>query len=386
MKCRICQSEEADIIVNLGHQPLADAFLTKDQLDDLEVLYPLVLKQCKDCSLVYISHVVPKEKLYANDYPYETGCNVEGVAHFRQLAKDVCGRYSLGSDSRVMDIGSNDGTLLEGFRDLGCNVLGIEPVQALAEKANAKKIVTVNSFLGQQGIVGSMYDAITATNVFAHIDNLDEVMQFVAACLGPEGVFIVEAPVIETLFEELAYPTIYHEHLSYLSIESMERLVGQYGMYIDRVEEWPIHCGTNRYHILRGEGTSFGQKEYHGGRGFADAVSHHRKDLRDALISLKAMGKSIVGISAPAKGNTLLNYCDIGPDLLDYVTDVSERKIGRFTPGQHLEVKTDEDMIRDEKDFGLILAWNWAEPIKKGLREKGFKGSFITPLPEIVVE
>jgi len=390
MKCRICHSEEADTIVNLGHHPLADAFLTKEQLDELEVLYPLVLLQCKDCSLVYISHVVPKEKLYAHDYPYETGCNSEGVAHFRQLAIDVCKRYSLGSDSLILDIGSNDGTLLSGFQDLGCKVLGVEPVQALAEKANENGVFTLNCFIGQQGNIGSLYDVITATNVFAHIDDLHSVMEFVDKHLGPEGVFVIEVPDIKSLVENIAYDTIYHEHLSYFELHPLSNLFGQHGMGIIDIDWHPIHAGTMRYHVARPTksglsilGDACPPEDFN---GFADNVYHHRKELRDVLISLKSMGKSIVGISAPAKGNTLLNYCDIGPDLLDYVTDVSERKIGRFTPGQHLEVKTDEDMIRDGKDYGIILAWNWAEPIKKRLREKGFKGSFIVPLPEIIVE
>lgn len=387
MKCRICHSTDLTMFLSLGHQPPSDAFLTADQLNEPEVTYPLDVYICEKCKLVQLGYVVPADILYNSEYPYETGKNKHGVAHFKDFAKDTCQRYGLTKESLVVDVGSNDGTLLKGFKDSGCQTFGFEPVCSLAEKARKKGINTAivnfrpnHEYLSYQGT-----DIITATNVFAHVDDLHEFMRAVDLLLAPDGTFIIEAPYLLNLIDNVEYDTIYSEHLSYLCHEPLSHLFAEYGMEIVDGDPVPIHGGSYRYHVQRVTGDPLQyESDLNPDRlsDFAEQVQLNARQLIDMLASLKHQGKRIVGVSAPAKGNTLLNYCGIGTEILDYVTDVSEGKVGRFTPGQHIEVKTDQVIIDEQPDYCLLLAWNWKEAIIEKLRQMGYKNNFIIPIPE----
>ena len=396
MKCRICHSENLTKFLDLGYHPPSDAFL--DNLNEPETHYPLTVYVCENCELFQLGYVVPKEILYNDKYPYETGMNVEGVAHFGLFAQKVVRDFNLGSGDLVVDIGSNDGTLLSGFKDFGCVVLGVEPVRVLAEKTESRGIPVANGFFGKFARHFSRFKdlnisearVITATNVFAHVDNLHDFMMGINSLLAPDGVFIIEAPSAGDLLERFEYDTIYHEHLSFLHLKPLSILFEQYGMFIDTVEWYPVHGGTNRYYVKR---EKVGAKPVlflplPSFSGFAEKVEKNRDELVRLLRSIKRKhgglkGKRIVGVSAPAKGNTLLNYCKIGTETLDYITEKSDLKIGKYTPGSHIPIVPDSRLLEDMPDYALILAWNWAEQIMNNLKEYTDRGGkWIIPIPE----
>lgn len=250
MNCRICKSGNLTKFLSLGHMPPSDAFLTEEDLNKPEVTYPLDLWACEECSLVQLGYVVPKEVLYNGNYPYTTGSNKDGVKHFRQMAKDVVEQYGKGF---VVDIGGNDGTLLKGFQELGCGVLNVEPSPDIAVKAC---VPTIASFWDKRLAKDlkedfGKADIICATNVFAHIDDLHDFMRGIDILLADDGVFVVEAPSWSMLIENLAYDTIYHEHLSYFDPVSMQKLVAQYNMNSVNISHARIHGGSCRYVIKR---------------------------------------------------------------------------------------------------------------------------------------
>lgn len=386
IKCRICGTSRLDLVLNLGLHPPSDAFMTKEQLSEPEVAYPLHLYRCQNCSLVQIGYTVPPTTLFNDNYPYETGVNAKGVEHFRELAKTV---YERCHPETVIDIGSNDGTLLEGFQELGCQVLGVEPVKKIAESA---KVKTFNKFWGY-GTATKVHkvDVITTTNVLAHVTDIHSFMKGVTQALAAGGTFVVEAPYLFDMLNNVEYDTIYHEHLCYFSLKSMDYLMRMHDMIIYHYQQFPVHGGTMRYFIGRTKDHAPVELPHENFLDeflseFARKVPETRTKLLNLLWKLKLEGKRIAGISAPAKGNTLLNYCGIGPEILDYVTEKSLLKIGRYTPGQHHLVVSDDYLIKDGPDYGLVLAWNWKDQICNKLRERGFKGKFIIPIPEPVIE
>ena len=389
MICRICKGTDLEKFLDLGHHPPSDAFLTEEQLREPETHYPLDVWVCKTCGLVQLGYVVPKEVLFNHEYPYTTGSNTEGIEHFRNFAFHVARWWKLTKNDLVVDIGSNDGTLLQGFKNLGCRVLGVEPCYKIGLKAVVNGINTFPGFFNEFIGGGLAYDhgkakIITATNVFAHVDDLHEFMKAVDILLAPDGIFIIEAPHLSELIKNLAYDTIYHEHLSYLHHYPIDYLASKFGMELFDAEAYPVHGGTVRYYLRRGtHGTPHMNDPYIPAlHQFAQQVVNHKHSLYHKLSLIRQSGYSIVGVSAPAKGNTLLNYCNIGPDILDYLTEVSEHKIGKYSPGMHIPVVPDDRLIEDQPHYALILAWNWKEAIMTSLRKKGYRGKFIIPLPE----
>ena len=382
MKCRICHSDDFREILDLGHHPPSDAFLTKEQLGEPETYYPLDLLVCEKCSLVQLGYVVPKEVLYNGNYPYTTGVNAEGVKHFRELAESAIKQFGAGF---VVDIGGNDGTLLRGFRDGGCKVLNVEPCPHLSTENKVAKICHfwTNDLAKDIKETWGLANIITATNVFAHVDDLHDLMRGVETLLDHDGVFIVESPYVKHMFEKVQFDQIYHEHLSYLSVKPVNKLIKQYGLQLFGVAIKPIHGGSIRLYIGReGRHTPYGL--------FADPVFDYgdfaakankvRTDLYYIVKSLKVMGHSVVGVSAPAKGNTLLNWCKIGPEMLDYITEKSEQKIGKYTPGSHIRIVDDRRLSIDKPDYALLLAHNFKNQIKGANGD--FDGHWIIPLPE----
>jgi len=383
MKCRICNKDTIEYL-NLGNHPPSDNFLTKEQLVDAgERVHPLALMYCPSCSLSQLSHVVPADELYNNEYPYETGLNSGGVKHFEEMAKSIQSEFKPGY---VVDVGSNDGTLLEGF---DCKVCGIEPVSTIKPKVH-----TINRFFSLGAVndaleYGGEADVVTATNVFAHIDNLHGFMECLKYLLAHDGVFIIEAPYFVDLVKDLAFDTVYHEHLSYLSIKPLAHLFREYDMEIFNVRHFPIHCGTMRYYVARRDVYKIrravdkyfeAELEYHDINrlnDFAFNVYNHYQGFNRYLHRLKREGNRIVGVSAPAKGNTLLNYCGLDSKIFDYITEISDKKIGRYTPGTHIPVVPDSRLIEDQPDYAIIFAHNWKEEIKNKLKD--YKGEWIIP-------
>ncbi len=401
MICRICKGIRLFEFLDLGFTPPADSFLRKEQLREPETHYPLKVLMCGDCGLAQLSHVVSPEVLYRHDYPYESSMTRTGQLHWGDFARSVAQRMNLGADDLVIDIGSNVGVLLQAFKDSGARTLGVEPASNIARLAEKHGIETVDEFFSadvarQLANDKGQATVITATNVFAHIDDLDSLAEAVDLLLHPRGAFIIEAPYFVNLIERLEYDTIYHEHLSYLSVKPLVRFFERFNLEVFEVEQQDIHGGSFRVHVAR-KGVMprspmirqlLASEERSGVhtvdvlRRFATAVESNRRDLTWLLRRLKHEGKRIAGASAPAKGMTLLNYCRIGPETLDFVTEKSTLKIGRFTPGTHIPVLSDAELVGRNVDCALLLAWNFAEEIMSNLgefREKG--GRFIIPIP-----
>jgi len=399
--CRMCKSTNMQLFLDLGFSPPSDAFLTKEQLERREPKYPLNVYHCSNCGLCQLGYVVPPELMYNENYPYESSITKTGREHFANLAKEICNKFDLSKDSLVIDVGSNVGILLSGFKKQEMRVLGIEPSINIAKEAIKNDINSISEFFSSK-LAFKILDkegkasVITGTNVFAHIDDLHDFVKAVDILLTDYGVLVIEAPYLEDILENLEYDTIYHEHLSYFAVKPVTKFFNDLGWEVFDIEKQSIHGGTLRYFIGRkGKHTiSKNIKEFlilekknetnsiKRLKKFAKEVSYHKKELMTLLLELKKQGKKIAGISAPAKGNTLLNYCKIGPEILDYVTEKSMLKIGKFTPGTHIPIYSDTKLLEDLPDYGLILAWNFADDIIRNNKEyQNNGGKFIISIP-----
>jgi SAM-dependent methyltransferase len=353
---------------------------------------------------VQLGYVVPPEILYQRDYPYESSTTATGREHFYTLAEEIYREFSLEHDSLIVDIGSNVGVLLEGFKKQGiASVLGIDPAENICGIARGNGIDTIYGFFSEElaaEVVAKRGRAkiITGTHIsVAHINDHHALVRAVEMLLADKGVFIFEAPYLVNLLENLAYDTIYHEHLSYLSVKPMNRLFEIFGMELFDIREVNIHGGSLRYfagrkgdypvsdNVARLVMLEDSKGLYDIGRlnHFAESVQQNRQELNWMLRMLKRDGKRIAALSAPAKGMTLLNYCHIGPEILDFVTEKAPLKIGKYTPGTHIPILPDSELIRRMPDYALLLAWNFADEIMTNLdayRKAG--GKFIIPIPE----
>jgi SAM-dependent methyltransferase len=401
MNCRTCSSTRLYKFLDLGFTPPADQFRRKDQLREPDVHYPLQVMMCEDCGLAQLSYVVSPEVLYRNDYPYESSTTQTGRKHWSAFAASVVRRLGLGRDDLAVDIGSNVGVLLSAFRDHGLRVQGVDPAANIVMIARANGIDTACEFFNHDAAVQIVKEkgraaVITATNVVAHIDDLDALASSVKALLSERGAFIFEAPYFVNLLKQNEYDTIYHEHLSYLALKPLVPFFARHGMEIFEVEQNDIHGGSFRVFVGRAgqwpvsaevrrlldEEMRLGIFSREALDGFAERVRKNKRDLVWMLQSLRHQGKRIAGVSAPAKGMTLLNYCGIDNDLLDFVTEKSQLKIGRFTPGAHIPVVPDSELTSKRPDYALLLAWNFADEIIRnldGYRRGG--GKFIIPIP-----
>lgn len=400
--CRICKSSALTKVFKFGRQPLANAFLKKSQLSQKERFYPLDVYFCKNCHLVQLRDVVSSQILF-RDYVYVSSTSSLFVNHFKDFSNRMMERFSLTQADLIIDIGSNDGILLKPYYDKGLRVLGIEPAKNIAKIALKNGIDTIPEFfsssLAQK--IRKKYGLaklVTATNVFAHINDLDEVIKGVLELLHQDGVFVIEAPYLMDFLDKNLFDTVYHEHLSYFSLYPLIVFFTKWKMRVFDVQKVPTHGGSLRIFVSRESSrnkTSSGVQElidlerkhklhkiitY---RRFARRINENKRILLRLLTKLRNQGKRIVGYGAPAKGNTLLNYFEIKTQFLDYIVDDSKYKQGLFTPGTHIPVLAPGTLYKDRPDYILLLAWNFAENIIKihhGLREFGVK--FIVPVPK----
>ncbi|MBI4056646.1 MAG: class I SAM-dependent methyltransferase [Elusimicrobia bacterium] len=401
MVCRMCKGSGLEMFLDLGFTPPADQFQRKEQLREPSIYYPLQVAICPSCGLAQLSHVVSPEVLYRNDYPYESSITKTGHRHWDEFARSTTERFELGPKDLVVDIGSNVGVLLSAFKSSGVRVLGVDPAPNIVRIAEKRGIETVSEFFSEDVVTHILKTkgpttVITATNVFAHVDDLDSFMQAVIHLLKEDGVFILEAPYFANLVKHLEYDTIYHEHLSYLSVKPLIRFFAKFGMEIFDIGLRDIHGGSFRVFVSRQgkrptspivaklleDEEKMGLHDLKTLKQFSQAVENNRQELLWLLRSLKRKGSRIVGVSAPAKGMTLLNYCRIGTETLDFVTEKSTLKIGRYTPGTHIPVLSDDELIRQQPDYALLLAWNFADEIMENLKSFGEAGGkFIIPIP-----
>lgn len=382
-------------------QPHSDGFLREDELSAPEHFFPLAGCQCGACGFTQLTYVVDPAFLYGASYVYDPSVTDTFRKHFASLAGTIIECEALNPGSFVVDIGSNVGLLLSSFQEKDIRVLGVDPAPRIAAIANERGIHTIADFFSPALAAKiaeehGRADAITMTNVFAHIDDLDAIMAGVDALLGEKGVVVIEVNYLVDILEKMLYDTFYHQHLSYHSIRPLRTFFARFGMEITDVERIASHGGSIRVFAHRigarpiqpvvaelvALEESTGAYDTARLEKFAEDVLAHRRLLTGLLVSLKDQGATIVGIGAPAKGNTLLNYCGINRGLLAFVTDKSPLKQGLFTPGTHLSIKTDDDLLTLQPDYALILAWNFAPEIMRNLQAyKDRGGRFIVPIP-----
>lgn len=400
-ECRICRGREVVKVLSFGPTPLANAFLKADETRRMEQYFPLDVYLCEICGLVQLWDVVSPEILFKN-YVYVSSTSPVFVAHFRQFAERAHKRFQLTPESLVVDIGSNDGILLKPFQELGTRGLGVEPDRAISAFARKVGVATVTAFFSMQLAqkILKKYgraDIITATNVFAHIDDIHVLAKGVIALLKKDGVFIIEVPYLVDFLQKNLFDTVYHEHLSYFSVTALNEFFERAGMELFDVERVSSHGGSLRIFAQK-QGAKhrrspvirvFMQNEkklklshrktYH---DYALRIQKNRAKLTSLLIGLKQKGKTIAGYGAPAKGNTLLNFFSIGGDILSYIIDDSPHKQGMFTPGKRIPVVSSAVLRKNPPDYLLIIAWNFADSIiKKNELFKKNGGRFIIPVP-----
>jgi sulfur relay (sulfurtransferase) DsrF/TusC family protein len=399
LKCYICKRTDLTEILDLGNHPPPLILLSENELKTKsEPLFPLKLFLCEECGLVQLDNAVDPELLF-RDYSYTSSASVSFKNHLHSFAKEVVEKYRLTKNDLVIDIASNDGTLLQGFLSHDVKVLGIEPSN-VAKLAEEKGVTTVNDFFDEK-IANEILQKygkakiITATNVFAHIHKLDSLMNGIKVLLDDDGSFISENHYLKDLIEKLEYDTIYHEHLRYYGLSQLVTLFEKYDMEVYHVERIPTHGGSIRVfacqkntHEITSSVVSLLMEEKEMRLtskqtllDFAEKVHENKSELLHILKKLQSEGKKVVGISAPARSCTVLNFCNIDSSLLNCITESSSLKIGKFTPGTHIPIKSDSFLNDEQPDYALLLSWHLKDSIVPKLRQNGFKGKFIIPLP-----
>lgn len=381
--------------------PPANAFIPKSRLKYKEEKFPLVVYFCHNCTLLQLRHVVNPEILF-KEYVYQTGASAPLVAHFKNLAEEVISRHITSKNDLVVEIGSNDGSLLENIKS-SAKILGIDPAPGVAEIAKVKGVPTLTAFFNQptaEKVFASHGPAkvIIANNVIAHIDDIHSVFAGIKTLLCENGKFIFEAHWVGNLIDKGGFDQIYHEHLCYYSLHALSHLTQKFGLKILDVSLVPIHGESLQVTVgktgkpLKAVSAFMAREKklgLHSNKAystFALKVRKNKKVLIDLLRKIKIDGKKITGYGAPAKGNTLLNYCQITPKILDFITDTTISKQGLYTPGTHIPIVPPEIITRSLPDYIVLLSWNYAEAIlkkEKTLREKGVK--FIIPVPRVKI-
>jgi len=402
--CQICGGKNLHDVIDLGHQPPCDSLLWPNQLNEPEKTYPLVFQFCNDCTLAQINHVVAPEELFFPDYPYRSGITQTLVDKLSTTALSTLKRFPLPKDSLAIDIGSNDGTVLQAFKNEGMRVLGIEATN-IAKIANENGIETIQAFFDEElarQIVKSHGNAgaIAATNVFAHVSCLGSIMRGVKELLQDGGVFVTESHYLLDLIDTTQYDSIYHEHLRYYSLKSLINLFDQYDFTVTDVERIDNYGGSIRVFACKGNGlkvsknvTNLLSEEENAGiynidvyEKFADKTRKVKMDLLSLVVKANAEGKKIVGIGCPGRSSTLMNYTGLDSSLIPYIAEQSTSlKLGLFLPGMHIPVLDEKLMFDEQPDYAIMLSWHYAEPIIKKLREKGLKSKIILPLPEVAI-
>jgi SAM-dependent methyltransferase len=402
--CLVCGDASVELFLDLGSTALANKFLTEAELARPEARYPLRVGFCRACGHVQLTETVPPDAMF-KDYLYVSAASDTLRDHFDDLSRTLTERHGLGPDDLVIDVGCNDASLLGSFAGLGIRTLGVDPAENLAELAKQSGIERYVGFFGDD-TAGEIVERwgqaalITATNTFPHIPDLEGFLNGIEIALEPGGRFVVEAHYLVDLLDQLAFDTVYHEHVSYWALGPMCHLFESQGLQVVDAERLPLHHGQLRVTVQRcGEGTvgrSVGEiLEMEAARGidrlktwqaFAERVLTIKRDLLRTLNELKAEGRQLAGYGAPAKGSTLLEFLEIGPELLDFIADRSTLKQGRYTPGSHIPIVPPVRLLTDRPDYVLLLAWNFVDEIMEQQREYWETGGrFILPVPDVRV-
>jgi len=405
-ECRFCKSELNRIMIDLGETPVSNSFLDKNQLRTNEKKYPLCAYVCKKCFLVQLEEYVSPENIF-RDYAYFSSFSDTWLKHAKDYTSMITKRFHFNEDSQIIEIASNDGYLLQFFKEKNFPVLGIEPAANVAKSAIEKGIPTLTEFFNSKTAKrlkqsGKETNLIIGNNVLAHVPNLNDFVEGLKILLKPTGIITMEFPHLLQLMKYTQFDTIYHEHFSYLSLLTTQKIFSHHGLTIFDVEEIPTHGGSLRIYAKHFENyelrinpkvkellekeIDFGLTKISTYTNFSEKVQIVKKKLRDFVKQAKNERKTIVCYGAAAKGNTLLNFCDINYSQIDYVVDLNPQKQGLYLPGSHIPIKSPDQIKKTKPDYVLILPWNLKEEI---ISEMGFihnwGGKFVVPIPEVKI-
>jgi len=405
--CRFCQTPLSKTFVDLGMSPISNAFLKSKQLDRAEKFYPLHTYVCDNCFLVQLEEFETPEQIFSNDYAYFSSYSESWLNHCQSYTELMIDKFGLNDNSQVIELASNDGYLLQYFQQREVPVLGIEPATNVAKVAEEKGIPTLVKFFGVETArflenQGKQADLLIGNNVLAHVPDINDFVGGMKIALKQSGILTMEFPHLLQLLECNQFDTIYHEHFSYFSFLTVDKIFASHGLILFDVEEIPTHGGslriygkhdTNSNYEVTNRLTNLKNKEIKAQLdridtylGFGEQVKETKRKLLQFLIDVKSQGKTIVGYGAPAKGNTLLNYCGIRTDFLDYTVDRSPHKQGLFLPGTHIPVYHPDKIKETRPDYVMILPWNIKDEIIEQMahiREWG--GQFLIPIPQVEV-
>lgn len=406
--CRFCHNPLQHTFIDLGKSPIANDYLTSEQLNQKEKFYPLHTYVCEECLLVQLEEFESPDHIFGDgDYAYFSSYSESWLAHAKAYTDLMVEKFGFNNHSQIIEIASNDGYLLQYFQEKGIPVLGIEPAANTAEVAIAKGIPSLTKFFGIQTArelvaANQQADLLLGNNVLAHVPNINDFVAGMKIVLKPNGILTMEFPHLLQLIEHNQFDTIYHEHFSYLSFLSVEQIFAAHNLTLFDVEELPTHGGSLRIYgkhdhaafpIISERVTQLKAKEISAGLNrletyifFEEKVKDTKSKLLKFLLTAKAEGKSIVGYGAPAKGNTLLNYCGVDKDLIDYTVDRNPHKQGLFLPGTHIPILHPEKIRETKPDYLLILPWNLKDEVMQQMSFiSEWGGQFVVPIPEVTV-
>ncbi|MEO8626388.1 MAG: class I SAM-dependent methyltransferase [Candidatus Limnocylindrales bacterium] len=405
-RCQISGSSDLHLIIDLGHQPPCNALLTHETLHQPEVTYPLRLMHCPESGLAQLDYVVEGSEVYPPEYPYRSGISWPLVEYQGELARDVVRITGVVPGAFCVDIGSNDGTLLTHFRQLGLRVLGVEPTNIASFAREQAGIETIQSFFTERLARDILRDygrakVVTMTNVFAHMASLGEVMRGLVALLDDDGVFVTESHYLLDVLEKNQFDTIYHEHIRTYSLKSLVTLFPYYGLEVFDVQRGERYSGNIRAYVARRGArpiaaavgdllqleVEIGLHEPPTWQGFRDRVYEQRDRFMEFAYRSHRAGRRLVGYSCPGRATPLLNFYGVRPDILPYIAELpNSLKLGKFVPGVQIPIVSSRRLIDDPGDFVIVLAWHYAEAIAERLRRDGVPGIPLTPLPQFTEE
>tara|TARA_B100000315_G_scaffold78019_1_gene71378 strand:+ start:5917 stop:7152 length:1236 start_codon:yes stop_codon:yes gene_type:complete len=402
--CRLCQSKNLEVVLSLEPTPLCDAYVLAERLKEVQETYPLDLYLCRDCGYVHLTYVVDPENIYT-DYLYVTTSSMGLADHFQLYSKEVLRRLNPISDSLIIDLGSNDGTLLSFFKKQGMRVLGIEPAREIATKTTNLGVETLPEFFTSEMAdkIEEKYGfakIITINNLFANIDDLDDTVEGVCKLLSPDGVFVMESSYLGDMIKNMVFDFIYHEHLSYFSVKPLLKFLDRFNMELIDVQRVPTKGGSLRYYIQKNGGpravSAFVDEMvvYENDHRldlvetyetFSNEINARKSDLTNMISKLQKEGKTFAGFGGSATTTTLMYHFDLC-DKIEYIVDDNPAKHNTYSPGCHIPVLSSEEIYERKPGYVIMFAWRYFEPItKKHQRFLDQGGHFIVPLPELEV-
>jgi SAM-dependent methyltransferase len=399
--CRLCGAPLEHVVADLGVSPVSNDFLREEDLGRMEPFYPLCALVCSQCKLVQLEAFEPPERIFSDDYAYFSSYSTGWLEHARRYTEATVERFGLDANSKVVEIASNDGYLLQYFVERGIPVLGVEPTANTAAVAIEKGVPTEIRFFGRDTAddlrAEHAADLLIANNVLAHVPDLNDFVEGLSVLLAADGVLTIEFPHLLRLIDEAQFDTIYHEHYSYFSLLTASRALERHGLALFDVEELPTHGGSLRIYAghaprepservleLRERERAAGLEELETYTAFAERVRREKREIVRFFIEQKEAGVSIAGYGAPAKGNTLLNYCGIGRDFIDYTVDLNPHKQGRFLPGTRIPILDPDEIRRTQPELVFILPWNIRDEVMEQLAfVRDWGGRFAARSPKI---